>query len=149
MSTNALVELQQIGVSFDGKSVLRQIDLAIFPQEIVSVIGPNGAGKSTLMKVILGLQRPTQGQRFLPKAIQMGYVPQKIHLSPSLPMRVRDLLALQQSKTGLPQQLIEETGIAGLLDRSVHALSGGERQRVLLARALIKQPQLLVLDEPM
>ncbi len=149
MTTSALLELQQIGVQIDGKSILRDIDLSIVPQEIVSVIGPNGAGKSTLMKVILGLQRPSQGQRVLPQPIQMGYVPQKIHLSPSLPMRVRDLLGLQQPKTGLPQPLIEETGIAGLLDRSVHALSGGERQRVLLARALIKQPQLLVLDEPM
>ena len=88
MTTSELLELQQIGVQIDGKSILRDINLSIVPQEIVSVIGPNGAGKSTLMKVILGLQRPSQGQRVLPQPIQMGYVPQKIHLSPSLPMPV-------------------------------------------------------------
>lgn len=144
-----LLSLQHIHVRFDGRLVLKAVDLEIAPREIISLIGPNGAGKSTLVRVVLGLQRPAQGTRQVQAAVVMGYVPQRLHLSPSLPLRVCDLLALERATPAHYAQIVAETGIAHLATRAMQQLSGGERQRVLLARALLRQPTLLVLDEPM
>lgn len=144
-----LVTLQQVCVSFDERLVLKNIDLQIAPREIISLIGPNGAGKSTLVKVVLGLQKPDQGVRTVRADVVAAYVPQRVHLSPSLPMRVVDLLALEQATPEYRARIVDETGIAHIGQRAMQQLSGGERQRVLLARALLRQPTLLVLDEPM
>lgn len=144
-----ILTLQHACVQFDGRSALKNIDLVLNECEIVSIIGPNGAGKSTLVRVILGLQRLHSGTRQVQQGLSLGYVPQKIHLSPSLPLRVCDFLALMQAEPAHFQQIMAETGIAHLQRRAMQQLSGGERQRVLLARALLARPQLLLLDEPM
>lgn len=149
MSTLPLIQLSHVSVQFAQRFVLKNIELAIAPQEIVSLIGPNGAGKSTLVKVILGIQRIDAGQLQRKPNLKIGYVPQRFNPSSSLPLRVMDLLEVAQCKPDFLQQIVGETGIAHLLSRQVQQLSGGERQRVLLARALLQSPQLLVLDEPM
>lgn len=147
--SEALLTLEQVSVRFAQRSVLNRVDLRLYPAEIVSLIGPNGAGKSTLAKVVLGLQSVQHGQRHLRAGLRLGYVPQRVHLSPSLPMRVSDLFALSRPTRSQMMQVVDEVGVGHLLDSAMQQLSGGERQRVLLARALLKQPELLVLDEPM
>lgn len=144
-----LVELRQINVSFDTRQILKAIDLHIYPREIMTLVGPNGAGKSTLIKILLGIIKPTSGEIITQKNLRLAYVPQRFNPSSSLPLRVKDLLALEACPKEYKNEIIQDTGIANLQNHDVHSLSGGERQRVLLARALLRQPQLLVLDEPM
>lgn len=149
LTNTALISLSNVGVCFDQREILKNIDFQLFPQEIVTIIGPNGAGKSTLIKVLLSILKPSQGTVTYHHDLKFAYVPQKFNPAQSLPLRVCDFLALTPCPSPLKQQIIHETGIATLLNLTVHQLSGGERQRVLLARALLRQPDVLVLDEPM
>ncbi len=129
--------------------LLQAIDLTLMPGKIVSVVGPNGAGKTTLVKLVVGLLAPTEGFIKRAQGLSIGYMPQKIHISPIFPLSV--LRFLQLNQTWSEQELmamLDEVGVSHVLHSSLDAISGGELQRVLLARALLRKPQLLVLDEP-
>jgi len=146
---NVLLNAQEISLQFDQRLVLQNISLRIAERQIVTLIGPNGAGKTSLVKIVLGLISPTSGKVARRKEIRIGYMPQRLQVDQSMPVTVGKFLTLAANARSMETgRVLEEVGASALIDSQLHSLSGGELQRVLLARALIQDPQLLVLDEP-
>lgn len=144
-----LVELEHIAVTFGQRTVLKDISLSLAPGRIMTLLGPNGAGKSTLVRVVLGLVEPARGRLKRADGLRIGYVPQKLHLDVTLPLTVDRFMRLRPGvKKGDILPALQRVQAAHLLNAPMQKLSGGENQRVLLARALLNSPQLLVLDEP-
>ncbi len=144
-----LIEATDIGVTFGSRQVLEHVSVKVHEGEVVTLIGPNGAGKTTLVRIMLGLVKPQRGRVQRRDGLRIGYMPQKLHIEPTLPITVRRFLELARHAGKTPiDEVLEEVRIAHLLDQQMRAISGGEMQRVLLARALTQSPQLLVLDEP-
>jgi zinc transport system ATP-binding protein len=144
-----LIEARDLSVRINGRDILTDIDLTVQPGQIVILIGPNGAGKTTLVRALLGLIHSWQGQIMLARRLKIGYVPQRLRIDPIVPLTVRRFLTLNNRVPRLEvRRTLEEVGAAGLECAPVQAISGGEFQRVLLARALLRQPEMLVLDEP-
>ncbi|MTI03343.1 MULTISPECIES: metal ABC transporter ATP-binding protein [Alphaproteobacteria] len=143
-----LITVENLGVRYGANNVLRHVDMRIEPGEIVTIVGPNGSGKTSLLRAIIGATKPSAGKVSLRPGLKIGYVPQKLHIDPTLPisverfMRLTDRVSRKQCEDAL-----ESAGVPHLLKRQMSQLSGGQFQRVLLARALINRPDVLLLDE--
>jgi zinc transport system ATP-binding protein len=161
-----LIEIKNVTATYDTKPVLQEVSLDVWACDFLGIIGPNGGGKTTLLKIILGLMKPVSGDvSFFEngKRVQMlkiGYLPQMTQMDPRFPIavrevvssglakekpRFRDFSAAQKERV---DRLIVEMGLESLASRAIGELSGGQLQRVLLARAIVSQPQALILDEP-
>ena len=144
-----LIQGQGINQTWGERHVLQNIDLAISENEIVTIIGPNGCGKSSLLRILLGLNIPDSGKVTRRKGLRIGYMPQKLRIDDRLPLSVSGFLMLAPgARKARVKEWLERLSITALAEQPVQRLSGGEWQRVLLARALLIEPHLLVLDEP-
>ena len=148
IENNILVKLNEVGFHQNKKWLVKGVSLQVERGKIVTLIGPNGSGKSTTAKIALGIYKNIEGQveKF---TNNIGYVPQKISIDWTLPLRVKDFMLLTDNlKDDALDEALTLTGVKHLKDKNLGNLSGGEFQRVLLARAISKKPELLVLDEP-
>ncbi|MGB0498515.1 MAG: ATP-binding cassette domain-containing protein [Rubricella sp.] len=143
-----LLSVENLSIRYGGNTVLRDVSLAIEPGEILTIVGPNGSGKTSLLRALIGAARPATGRVTHRPGLRIGYVPQKLHIDPTLPITVERFLRLPG---GIPRaacaSALEAAGVPGLSRHQMASLSGGQFQRVLLARALIGAPDLLLLDE--
>ena len=148
LEKNILVKLNNVGIQQNGKWLVKGVSLEVEKGKIVTLIGPNGSGKSTTAKIALGIYKNIEGN--VEKLTNnIGYVPQKISIDWTLPLRVKDFMVLTDNiKDELIDEALSLTGVIHLKEKNLGNLSGGEFQRVLLARAISKKPELLVLDEP-
>jgi len=144
-----LAGLRGLGIHLGGRWLLRNVDFTVRRGEIVTLIGPNGSGKTTCVKALLGLLASDEGEAWVLDGARVGYVPQSFVVDWTLPLTVGRLMTLTGSHARKDiDAALEDVGIAHLVDAAVQTLSGGELQRALLARALVRKPDLLVLDEP-
>ena len=144
-----LITLSQAGVRSGGRVLVEDVDLTIARGEIVTLIGPNGSGKSTTAKMVTGVLKPSTGTVTRKPGLTIGYVPQKLAIDWTLPLTVERLMTLTgRFSADEIMAALQAVGAARLLKAAVQELSGGEFQRVLFARAMIRKPDLLVLDEP-
>lgn len=144
-----LIETRGLSVRHADVEVLSHVDLAILPGEIVTIVGPNGSGKSTLVRALIGLEAPAEGAVIRRAGLRIGYVPQKLHIDRAMPITVGRFLSLPRTVPRTrARAALSRVGLPDLLDRQMTRLSGGQFQRVLLARALLSEPDILILDEP-
>ncbi|MBU0643885.1 MAG: metal ABC transporter ATP-binding protein [Alphaproteobacteria bacterium] len=144
----SLITLANVNVRLGGRTVLEDVSLALEPGEIVTIVGPNGSGKSTLLRAIIGAIKPSDGMVLRQKGLKIGYVPQKLHIDPTLPLTVRRFLSLpKRVSDDDAHAALHDAGAGHLCHHQMTDLSGGQFQRVLLARALLSKPDLLILDE--
>lgn len=144
-----LISAQSLGLVRQHKPILRDITLSVGARDFLTIIGPNGAGKSMLLKCLLGLTPASTGSVTRAAGLRVGYVPQRCEPDAMIPITARGFMQLHKRvRNAELEQAACDVGVEAALDRPLQTLSGGELQRVLLARALLNQPQLLVLDEP-
>ena len=163
---NSIIQINGLSAGYDGKTVLQQVDLAVYEKDFLGIIGPNGGGKTTLIKCILGLHQPSQGSiRFYKDGqeipdMNMGYLPQYNTIDKKFPISVYEVILSGLSKQKSifrryskeqheqVRQMIARMGLEGMEERSIGSLSGGQLQRALLGRALVSNPEVVILDEP-
>ena len=147
--SDALITLNNISLSHNGKNVLDDVSFKLHKGEFVTLIGPNGAGKSSLIKILLGVIKQDSGDITYADKVRLGYTPQTFSANPFIPISVKDFLTLNQKiDSEFMFKTFELTGIKDLLQSPLKNLSGGELQKVLLTRALLNKPNVLILDEP-
>lgn len=143
-----LISAERIDFAQGGNRILQGVSLSLEPGEIVTIVGPNGSGKSTLLRLLIGAITPARGKITRAKGLRIGYVPQKLHIDPTLPMTVRRFLSLPVAvDDATAEAALRSAGVAGVGGQQMVSLSGGQFQRVLLARAILGKPQILMLDE--
>ena len=145
---SALIETRGLTLAYGGRTVLRDVNIAISRGEIVTIVGPNGSGKSSLLRALIGALRPQSGCVHRATALRIGYVPQSLAIDATLPLTVARFLNLPVKVAAqAAADALRDAGVPELSSRQLGALSGGQFQRVLLARALLQNPDILILDE--
>ena len=143
-----LVNLNRLTVAYSGVVALKNVSFQIGAGEIVTIVGPNGSGKTTLLKAIIGAIIPQEGNVDIKSGLKIGYVPQRLNLDPTLPISVGRFMRLSDNVSKKEcQRALEQAGVAEIMTKQMSELSGGQLQRVLLARALLGSPEMLILDE--
>lgn len=153
-----LIQLHDIGIERNGRTILQHVDLTVNTGDFIAITGPNGGGKTTLLRIILGLLQPTHGTVTLKPGTSIGYLPQKTRIDSHFPITVEEVVAsgllaqkglTKDKRQRLVESTLESVGMSLYAHQPIGMLSGGQLQRTLLARAIISNPQLLVLDEPL
>ncbi|MGH7411664.1 MAG: metal ABC transporter ATP-binding protein, partial [Candidatus Methylomirabilis sp.] len=159
-NTDVVIKTTQLALAYDRRIVLENVNFELRQGEFCFFLGPNGSGKTTLIRTILGILRPQTGRLWLNPDLarldQIGFVPQRCDLNPTLPTTVREFVLLGlvgiqatgKEETERLERALASVGLEGMARRDYWSLSGGQRQRALVARALVRQPSLLILDEP-
>jgi zinc transport system ATP-binding protein len=148
MSRPFLLEAREISFRAGEQLILDRVSLRLHEEEILTLIGPNGAGKTTLLKLLIGLATPSSGSVWRREALRVGYMPQKLHVDAALPLSAGRFLQIAERDMSRVREVAAEVGVERLLKTPLAGVSGGELQRLLLARALLRGPELLLLDEP-
>ncbi|OUD09104.1 zinc ABC transporter ATP-binding protein ZnuC [Marivivens niveibacter] len=144
----SLITARKLSVRQGDKTVLQNVDFEIRKGEIVTIVGPNGSGKSTLLRTLIGAVTPESGELNRKTKLRIGYVPQKLFVDGAMPLTVRRFLDVpKRVKNSEAEAALDRTGVAHLADHPLNGLSGGQFQRVLLARAILVKPDILMLDE--
>ena len=144
----SLIQVEDLSVRYGARTALSRVSLRVEPSEIVTIVGPNGSGKTSLLRAIIGAIKPFQGRVMQASSLKIGYVPQKLHIDETLPITVSRFLKLPGGVTAADiDYALTQAGVPKLTKAQLSQLSGGQFQRVLLARALIAKPDLLLLDE--
>jgi zinc transport system ATP-binding protein len=144
----SLIQVEDLSVRYGARTVLSGVSLRVEPGEIVTIVGPNGSGKTSLLRAIIGAVKPIKGRVVHGNGVKIGYVPQRLQIDETLPITVSRFLKLPGGGAAADiNQSLTQAGVPGLAKAQLSKLSGGQLQRVLLARALIGKPDLLLLDE--
>lgn len=144
-----LLSVKNLTVALDGKTIIKDVSFSLAPREVLAIIGPNGSGKTVLLKTLVGILKPAHGEILWEPGTRVGYLPQRFHVDRYLPMTVHEFLNLKSPTKGAVHRTLTAVGMEERwLTRDLAHLSSGELQRVLLAWALLDEPQLLLFDEP-
>lgn len=146
----SLINCENVSYKISGNTILENINMDVKQGETLTIIGPNGGGKTTLIKILIGILKCSSGLIIKAKGIVTGYMPQKVSFNSLIPLTVRDFLMLNAPAECINKftDLVHKNNLARLLNRQLHDISGGEMQRVMLSKALLRDPNLIVLDEP-
>jgi zinc transport system ATP-binding protein len=148
MSRPFLLEARDVSFRAGSHLILEHVSLRLHEEEILTLIGPNGAGKTSLLKILIGLAQPSSGSVWRREGLRVGYMPQKLQIDAALPLTAGRFLQVAERDMTRVRAVAFEVGVEALLKTPITAVSGGELQRLLLARALLRDPELLLLDEP-
>lgn len=142
--------LKSISLSLNNQQILKNINLELKKGEITTLIGPNGGGKTSIARILIGILKASSGEVFISKNAKIGYMPQKLEIEKTIPLRVIDFLNLSATAEAMArlEAMAKKLLIENILEKSIHKISGGELQKALLVKTLINNPDILVLDEP-